>query len=70
VTLPAERTCAIIYTKLFLERLPVPRQTPDVPEPVRETARTLLRHYPGTGDLDMAHRALHDWFGPARTELD
>lgn len=70
MTLPAERTRAIIYTKLFLERLLVPRLTPDVPETVRETARALLRHYPGTGDLELAHRALPEWFGPARIEVD
>ncbi|WP_157040520.1 BPSL0761 family protein [Polaromonas naphthalenivorans] len=70
MTLPAERTRAIIYTKQFLERLLVPRLTPDVPESVRQEARGLLRHYPGTDDLEIAHRALPDWFGPARKAED
>jgi len=38
MTLPAKRTRAIIYTKLFLEQLLVPRLTPDVPESVRAAA--------------------------------
>ena len=66
MTIPAERTRAIIYTKLFLEQLLVPRLTPHVPDSVRIAARGLLRHYPGISELEIAHRALPDWFGPAR----
>lgn len=66
MTMPAERTRAIIKTKQFLERLLDPRQIPDVPESVREAARGLLRHYPGISELEIAHRALPDWYGPAR----
>ena len=66
MTIPAERTRAIIYTKLFLERLVDPRQITDVPDSVRATAVGLLRHYPGVSELEIAHRVLPDWFGPAR----
>jgi len=70
MTIPAERTRAIIYTKLFLEQLLVPRLTPDVPDSVRAAALGLLRHYPGIAELEIAHHALPEWFGPARTGVD
>lgn len=70
MTIPAERTRAIIYTKQFLEQLLVPRLTPDVPDSVRATALGLLRHYPGIAELEIAHYALPEWFGPARTGVD
>lgn len=70
MTIPAERTRAIIYTRQFLEQLLVPRLTPDVPDSVRATARSLLRHYPGTGELEIVHHALPDWFGPVRKSED
>lgn len=70
MTLPAERTRAIIYTKQFLEQLLVPRLTPNVPDSVRATARGLLRHYPATAELEIAHHALPEWFGTARTGED
>ena len=70
MTLPAERTRAIIKTKQFLERLLDPTQIPEVPDSVRATARGLLRHYPGIAELEIAHHALPEWFGPARKEVD
>ena len=70
MTLPAERTRAIIHTKQFLEQLLVHRLTPDVPDSVRTTAQGLLRHYPGIAELEIAHHALPEWFGPARTGED
>ena len=70
MTLPAERTRAIIYTKLLLEQLHVPRLTADVPDSVRAAALGLLRHYSGVSELEIAHHALPDWFGPARKMED
>lgn len=70
MTIPDERTRAIVYTRQFLEQLLVPGLTPDVPDSVRTTARSLLRHYPGISELEIAHLALPDWFGPARTAED
>lgn len=53
MTLPDERYRAVRHTELFLQRL-AGGQYARVPKAVREEARALLRHYPGTWDLDRA----------------
>ena len=63
MTTPDERTRAVLQTRRFLQLLTDPVATPDVPETVREEARRLLRHYPGEGDMSLAHTALPIWFG-------
>ncbi|WP_082549269.1 BPSL0761 family protein [Rhizobacter sp. Root404] len=62
MTLPRERTNAVLGTREF-RRLIDRSATPDVPEHVREEARTLLRHFPDRGDLALAHDACPHWFG-------
>ena len=56
MTLPAERTSAVIRTQDFLLRLASPYNggIKGVPKPVREEARRLLRHYPHWFDLGRA----------------
>lgn len=51
MTLPYERVNAVNRTREFLYSLLDPKQTPRVPKHIRETARSLLKHYPS--DLDM-----------------
>lgn len=63
MTTPDERTRAVVQTKEFLYELTVPRLTPGVPQPVREEARRLLRHFPDRGDMSLAARAVPIWFG-------
>ncbi len=63
MTMPDERTRAVAHTQDFLKSLLNPRATPGVPEPVREQARALLRHYPSRGDMALAHGACPIWFG-------
>lgn len=46
MTVPIERTNAVIYTENFLLRLIDPKQTPRVPKSIRQEAHRLLRHYP------------------------
>lgn len=46
MTIPVERTNAVIYTEAFLLRLLSPKETPRVPKAVRQEAKHLLRHYP------------------------
>jgi hypothetical protein len=46
MTVPVERTNAVIHTEKFLYDLLDPKKTPRVPEDVRAQARRLLRHYP------------------------
>lgn len=64
MTIPFERTRAIIETKALLERLLVPRETPRIPRWLRGTAKALLRHYPGYSEIELAHKALPHLFGP------
>ena len=56
MTLPHERTRAVLSTQDFLLRLTSPYNggIKGVPTPVREEARRLLRHYPLWFDLGHA----------------
>lgn len=64
MTTPFERTRALVQTKEFLEALLDPKQTPRTPLWMRQRARLLLKHYPGLCEIEMAHKALPDEFGP------
>ena len=52
MTLPYERTDAVIYTEKFLLDLIDPKKTPRVPSQVRDRARSLLRHYPTEYEIE------------------
>ena len=64
MTIPCERTRAMIETKLFLLKLVDTEWLPHVPDAVRQHAEYLLRHYPSYADIELAHRALPNYFGP------
>jgi len=51
MTLPIERTNAVLNVERFLMDLQDAKKYPRVPEGVREEARRLLRHYPTKYDL-------------------
>lgn len=53
MTLPFERTMAVIQTEKFLLNLTDPKVTPNIPKIIRQRARALLRHYPNTWDIDL-----------------
>lgn len=61
MTMPDERTRAVINTRKFLRDLLDPKATPKVPKQIREAAYRLLKHYPSalylklaaSGDLDV-----------------
>lgn len=57
MTIPAERTRAVLRTADFLSDLLDPEKTPRVPTAVREQARMLLRHYPSAFELSCVARA-------------
>ena len=61
MTTPYERTRAILETKQFLQNL---AQAPQVPEAVNQASLKLLRHYPTLLNIETAHKALPDVFGP------
>jgi len=46
MTMPSERTQAVLRTERFLLALRDPKKYPRVPKAVREEASRLLRHYP------------------------
>ena len=53
MTLPCERTAAVIRARDFLLRLCTPYAggIKRIPSEVRDEARRILRHYPGSYDL-------------------
>lgn len=57
MTMPSQRTRAVLSTRDFLLRIMTPH-LPDshkrIPRHVREEARRLLRHYPGVVDMALA----------------
>ena len=48
VTLPDERYRALKMAESFLQDLLDPQKTPRVPRHIRQQARSVLRHYPGS----------------------
>ena len=57
MTLPIERTRAVMQTKKFLIELLNVTQTPRVPKHIRQKAYDLLRHYPSLHDFEMVEIA-------------
>lgn len=64
MTIPYERTRALVLTKEFLQRLVEAQDTPHASAPLRDEARALLRHYPSLSHIELAHIALPQIFGP------
>ena len=62
MTLPSERTRAILATDRFLVDLLSARTTPRVPRAIRARAKELLRHYPTAPDLRHAGLACPEVF--------
>lgn len=63
MTMPHERTRAVIHAREFLEALMDREATPGVTDDIRRQARVLLRHYPSASDMELAHKACPMWFG-------
>ncbi len=65
MTMPSERTRAVLSTRRFLEELCSGEDFLNLPKDVRETARQLLRHYPDVWHIDMAAVAWPEAWAPA-----
>lgn len=52
MTVPRERTNAVIFTESFLKDLLNPKATPRVPKCIRQQALHLLRHYPSQWEME------------------
>ncbi len=64
MTIPSERTRAVLETRIFLRDLMSEDRTPGIPAHIREMARSLERHFPSQSDMRIAHYAASAWFGP------
>jgi hypothetical protein len=53
MTIPVERTNAVVYTREFLLSLLDPKETPRIPKAIRKQALRLLRHYPSKFEMDI-----------------
>jgi hypothetical protein len=62
MTLPDERYRAVVQTRRFLLDLCNPQHTPRLPKLVRETARSMLRHYPNDWDMQIMAREVPAMF--------
>lgn len=56
MTVPVERTRAVLSARTFLYDLLDPAKTPRVPRPIRQRAIRVLRHYPSATDLLISSR--------------
>ena len=64
MTVPSERTQAVLRTRRFLMDLADPKVTPRIPLRLRRQALSLLKHLPTGADLSKAAQASPDTFGP------
>ena len=60
MTLPDERYRAMTAAESFMQDLLDPKVTPRVPRHIRQRARAVLRHYPGTYYIDQMARKSPD----------
>ena len=65
MTLPCERTNAVLRTEKFLVSLLDPKKTPGVPKHIRQEAGRCLHHYPSQYNM----KYIEDSFEPLK-ELD
>lgn len=64
MTVPEERTRAVLETMRFLQALSEGRMSRKSPEMLQEYARMLLRHYPSTSDMHLTSEAFPAWWAP------
>ena len=64
MTIPIERTNAVLNVERFLMDLLDPKKTPRVPSEVRKQASSLLKHYPRKFDMTdptESFEAIKEW---------
>lgn len=66
MTLPFERTNALLNARRFLRDLLDAKATPRVPKEIRQEAKWILKHYPSEYDLEKAAKKCPEVFGPAK----
>lgn len=68
MTLPNERSLAVVNARKFLLDLLDPKKTPKVPKAIRRQACNILRHYPNTFDLIRSAKKFKDIFDVSELE--
>lgn len=68
MTLPDERTRAVLYAKEFLRDLLDAKKTPRVPRTVRERARNVLKHYPADYEIQALYKKTPRLFGKVQED--
>jgi hypothetical protein len=68
VTMPDERTRAILHARQFLYELMDPKKTPKVSAKVRIRARQILKHFPSDHDMGYAADGAPSTFGHLEDE--
>jgi hypothetical protein len=69
MTLPDERYRAVVQTRRFLLDLCNREHTPRVPKLIRDTARSMLRHYPSDWDMQRAAQGSPEVFQEQMEDL-
>ena len=69
MTLPDERYRAVVQTRRFLLDLCNREHTPRVPKLIRDTARSMLRHYPSDWDMNRAAESAPEVFQERMEDL-
>jgi len=69
MTLPDERYRAVVQTRRFLLDLCNTQHTPRVPKLIRDTARSMLRHYPSDWDMNRAAEGAPEVFQERMEDL-
>ena len=69
MTLPDERYRAVVQTRRFLLDLCNREHTPRVPKLIRDTARSMLRHYPSDWDMNRAAQGAPEVFQERMEDL-
>lgn len=64
MTLPFERTRAMLDVQLFLRELADPGLIPRVPPALCGKAASLLKHFSTNADMEQARQVLPECFGP------
>lgn len=68
MTIPLQRTIAVLQARDFLEELASSLPQSCIPDHVRLEAIRLLRHYPTVTHMRFAHFYAPMWFGPTDGE--
>jgi len=69
MTLPDERYRAVVQTRRFLLDLCNKEHTPRIPKLIRDTAKSMLRHYPSDYDMQRTARMAPDVFAEQMDDL-